>query len=243
MICSIAYGNVDLNLLAQDKYLRVGKITKITFTTKDENFLKQIRENNKGTSLGEFLYLYSVEFIQDEDKNNILIGASVVLKKLPPTSSINLIVDKKNYLCNLINVEFHPDDANIQAQSSIYQEKYTLKKVLIWFKNNLHYLILLTFFVVSALSLLIFKYVQRKKIQQADDNKKREWKETIQKAKTRKELEYIYQQRNKWKKYYSSKEAENFLNYLNTIQYSPEWSEEELSTLLDKLDAFRRTIP
>jgi len=234
--------DAELKLLSQDKYLRVGRIAKVTLTSQNTDLINSLKKNNRGVSLGEDLYLYSVDFIQEEDKNNILVGASVILKQIPQAMSLVIKLDEHSYQLQLMNIEFHPDDKGLKAQSLIFQEQYTLLQFMNWLKKNAYVLLLAVGLLLLLGSVLGHKLYVKHKEKQLYKMQKTQWKSVIEKAQTRKELEYIYQHRKKWNKFFSNAACEDFINYLNAIQYSPEWSENELALVVEKLESMRKTL-
>ena len=234
--------DVTLKLLENQNYLRVGKISKVIFSTKNPNFLIDIRKNTQGVSLNNELYLFSIDFIQDEDKNNFLVGASVILKQLPQSNSMNIKFGENDYLLVLVDVEFHPEDANIKAQNIIFKESYNFRQFWFWLQKNVVILFVLIAVVLSLISLWAWKILKKRKLNRDMAANRAIWLSRIQNAQTRKDLEQLFLLRHKWNKIFPGKYTEDLLNYINTIQYAPEWSNDELSTLLEKLDNMRKNI-
>lgn len=234
--------DVTLKLLESESYLRVGRISQVVLVTKDKNLASELKKNIHGVSLSDDLYLFSVEFIQDEDINNIVIGASVVLKQVPQSNLLNIKIDKSTYQLTLENVQFHPDDTQIKAQNHMFQENYNFRQFWFWLKNNLIVLISIVLLVLSILSIFIYKYTQKRKQKRENAAIHAFWLNSLRNAKTRKDLEQLYKQRHKWNTIFSGKHTDDFLQYINSIQYSPEWTEQELVSIVEKLDTMRKNI-
>lgn len=242
-----AYSNdVLIKLLEKEQILRRGKITKAVFITKNNKFINEIKANSSNKSLNEWLYLYSVEFVQESDNGQTQIGANVVLKKLPSQKEISIKLNKDEYILSLAEIAFNTDDATLNPSKSFFDEKYDFKRFWLWFKANIKtiLLILIVFFVFSTF--LLLKIQKRRKDNLKKKQKKHYWLEKIKTSQTRKELEEIYQKKTEWCDFFlqplAIQSRDSFFKNLEDIQYLKEWSMEEQEKIIKDFENMKKNI-
>ncbi len=234
--------DLELKLLGNEEYLRRGKITKVILKTTNAKLMEEFKKNNKDISLNQWLYLFSVEFVQDDTKGANTIGSTVVLKELPTSKEVEFKIAEQKYVLSFGEVKFHPDDASLTPKASMFEEIYNLQQFMLWLQKNLKILSGIILLVLAASMITFIK--MRKKILNARalKLKKDNWLIKLKNAQTRQDVEKIYQAKNEWSNFYSNASIDDLLNYLNTIQYSPEWSTEQQDQLLKKLDVMKQSL-
>lgn len=234
--------DIKLKLVGEDEYLRRGKISKVVLTSNNAELIQSLKKNNKNISLNQWLYLYSVEFIQEEKKDMVSIGATVVLKELPTTTDIEITLAEKKYMLSFEEVKFNPEDASLKPQGSIFNEVYNFQRFWLWLTNNIKALIFFTLAFLVGLILAIFKIKRRIMVAKNIKQLKNDWLKKLQEATTRQEIEKLYHARAQWQKFYSNSSIDDLLTYINSIQYSPEWSIEQQDLVLQKLEKMKQSL-
>lgn len=243
LICqSNLLASVKLSLLQNDEYLRRGKITKVIFSTKDKSFIDQLKKESSNKTLNKWLYLLSVEFINDEKKGEYQVGASLILKEIPDSNPLEIELDKVNFKLELQDIKYHPDDASLSSKGQVFIEDYKLEKFLIWLNKNFKTIVFFTLVLLVGMSVSLYKIRRKILARKNQQSSQAYWKDKILKAKTRIEVEDLYKTKNKWKEFYSGNEVDEFLNYLNQIQYSNSWTEQEHEVLILKLETMKKSI-
>lgn len=154
--------DLGLSLLDNNEYLRRGKITKVILKTSNPKLIQELKNKSKDISLNQWLYLLSVEFIQNGAKGESTLGSTVILKEMPPNKEVEFNLSDQKYTLSFGEVKFHPDDAMLKPQGSIFKEIYNLQQFLLWLQDNLKVIFVSIVFIGSGLIVLIVRVRQKR---------------------------------------------------------------------------------
>lgn len=235
------YSMIELRLLDNQEFLRLGRISKVIIHTNNKEFLEKIKNIKEGTSLGSSIYFYGIEFIE-ENTDVSKIGAMVILKEIPQKSEIAISIDKKTFNLNLTNIKFHPDDAKLSGKKLIFLERFSFNNLIAWLSYNLKTTLFLFFIFVLVSAYFILKFFKIRKAKQAELEKIKFWKNKIKESHKRVDIEYLYAKKNEWAHYFPGVDCSKLFGNLKSIQYSREWTEKQFEEMRKELENLQKLV-
>lgn len=247
--------NVDVVLRATQKNLQAGDALKIVFRNVKPDLSKLLQDSIGNSSLiGGTFTTVELNFSRAEATSKS--GANAVgftaiyrggIKSSEQKFLIPLSKEKKTF--SLVTWNLPTDKVALFATATVEKPEVKLIEVPIkssdwhnWWRLEKEYIVAEGTIAVCVLGAGIY-FLVKYLVKRASRKRNREflW-QLLKGAKSRKELEKVYQYRKYWKPYVELKTADHFLAEMDRIQFAPDWSERELQSMRRYLDSVQETF-
>ena len=207
---------------AVEESLKLGDILYVEVINKSGNKVFD------GKRIGNLLYV-----LDKTDKNTFRVIVS-------PENTKNKKIEPNADTFELSGFKFEKGLDNYTQNFELDLKQYELEEAS--YKRYLIYLLIIFLSPFALKYFLIFLRKYEKK--QKQRLKRKRLKTMILKAKTREELERVYQYKREIKEYLKIEEdnLEDFLREMNNIQYKKRWSEEDIGSISKVVSKFKKDV-
>ena len=222
----------------------------VTSAIADDYIVMPSKSTQEKLKLGDIVYVEVLNKTGGKVFNGRRLGSLLYVLDKDEKNVYRVIVSPENKKKN--DMTPNPDTFELRGfQFEKSLENYTkdfetdLKEYEIeydGYKKYIIYLIAIFVFPFLMKGLLIIIRLSQKKRERL--RKKRQLKSIILKAKTREELEKVYQYKSQIKEYINIEDRymDEFIQAMNEIQYKKRWTEKDISMISNVVSSFKKEI-